>query len=137
MTISRSIALSIFVRLVLLATTNSTAQNTTAKTSQKEKVNSSFASYEKYIDEHMDAHLKEFIELVSIPSISSIPSYKPDAARTATWIMNKLKAIGMTTAQLIPTEGNPVVYGSWDKAPGKPTVIIYGHYDVQPVKESE
>ena len=43
----------------------------------------------------------------------------------------------MTTAQLIPTEGNPVVYGSWDKAPGKPTVLIYAHYDVQPVKESE
>lgn len=127
MTISKPIALATFVSLVLLANTNSTAQ----------KANSSLAPYEKYIDEHMDAHQKEFIELVSIPSISSIPSYKPDAARTATWIMNKLKAIGMTTAQLIPTEGNPVVYGSWDKAPGKPTVIIYGHYDVQPVKESE
>jgi acetylornithine deacetylase/succinyl-diaminopimelate desuccinylase-like protein len=137
MTISRSIALAIFVSLILLANTNSTAQNTNTKTSKKEKVNSSLASYEKYIDEHMDAHQKEFIELVSIPSISSIPSYKPDAARTATWIVNKLKAIGMTTAQLIPTEGNPVVYGSWDKAPGKPTVMIYGHYDVQPVTESE
>jgi acetylornithine deacetylase/succinyl-diaminopimelate desuccinylase-like protein len=51
--------------------------------------------------------------------------------------VKKLKAIGMTNAQLIPTEGNPVVYGSWDKAPGKPTVLIYAHYDVQPVKESE
>ena len=43
----------------------------------------------------------------------------------------------MTTAQTIPTDGNPVVYGSWDKEPGKPTVLIYAHYDVQPVKESE
>lgn len=43
----------------------------------------------------------------------------------------------MTTAQTIPTDGNPIVYGSWDKAPGKPTVLIYAHYDVQPVKESE
>ena len=85
----------------------------------------------------MNAHLKEFMELVSIPSISSIPSNKPDVARAATWIVKKLKAIGMTTAQLIPTEGNPVVYGSWDNAPGKPTVLIYAHYDVQPVKESE
>jgi len=137
MTISKSLALAIFVSLNLLAISNLTAQNTNAKTSKKGKVNSSLAPYEKYIDEHMDAHLKEFIELVSIPSISSIPSHKPDAARTATWIVNKLKAIGITIAQLIPTEGNPVVYGSWDKAPGKPTVLIYGHYDVQPVSESE
>ena len=137
MTISKSIALAIFVSLILWANTNSTAQDTNAKTSKKEKANSSLASYEKYIDENMEAHQKEFIELVSIPSISSIPSYKPDAARTATWIVNKLKAIGMTTAQLIPTEGNPVVYGSWDKAPGKPTVLVYGHYDVQPAEPLE
>ena len=58
-------------------------------------------------------------------------------AKAADWIVNKLKSIGMTTAQTIPTDGNPVVYGSWDKAPGKPTVLIYAHYDVQPVKESE
>jgi acetylornithine deacetylase/succinyl-diaminopimelate desuccinylase-like protein len=51
--------------------------------------------------------------------------------------VNKLKAIGVPTAQTIPTEGNPIVYGSWDKAPGKPTVLIYAHYDVQPVKEPE
>jgi acetylornithine deacetylase/succinyl-diaminopimelate desuccinylase-like protein len=51
--------------------------------------------------------------------------------------VNKLKAIGMTTAQAIPTDGNPIVFGSWEKAPGKPTVLIYAHYDVQPVKESE
>lgn len=137
MTVSKSLALAIFVSLSLLAITNSTAQNTNAKTSKKEKVNSSLASYEKYIDEHMNAHLKEFMELVSIPSISSIPSHKPDVARAATWIVKKLKAIGMTTAHLIPTEGNPVVYGSWNNAPGKPTVLIYAHYDVQPVKESE
>lgn len=137
MTISKSFALSIFVSLNLLIYTNSIAQNTNDKMVKKEKVNSSLTSYEKYIDERMDAHQEEFIQLVSIPSISSIASHNPDAARTATWIVNKLKAIGMTTAMAIPTEGNPVVYGSWDKAPGKPTVLIYGHYDVQPVKESE
>ncbi len=103
----------------------------------KEKVKSLLASYEKYIDDNNDRHLEEFMELVSIPSISSIPSHKPDAARAAAWILDKLKAIGMTTAQLVPTDGNPVVFGSWDKAPGKPTVLIYAHYDVQPVNESE
>ncbi|HMJ46581.1 MAG TPA: M20/M25/M40 family metallo-hydrolase, partial [Ferruginibacter sp.] len=137
MTISKSLALSIFLSLNLLANTNSTAQNTNSKISKKEQVKSSLASYEKYIDDNNDTHLKEFIQLVSIPSISSIPSNKPDVAKAADWIVNKLKAIGMTTAQSIPTDGNPVVYGSWDKAPGKPTVLIYAHYDVQPVKESE
>ena len=98
---------------------------------------SSFFAYEKYIDDNNDAHLKEFVELVSIPSISSIPANKPDVQRAANWIVNKLKAIGMTTAQAMPSGGHPVVYGSWDKAPGKPTILIYAHYDVQPVKESE
>jgi acetylornithine deacetylase/succinyl-diaminopimelate desuccinylase-like protein len=94
-------------------------------------------SYEKYIDDNNDAHLREFIELVSIPSISSIPANKPDVAKAADWIVNKLKSIGISTAQVIQTGGQPAVFGSWDKAPGKPTVLIYAHYDVQPVKESE
>ena len=109
------------------------AQNTKDKKEQK----SSLSSYEKYIDDTNEAHLKEFIELVSIPSISSIPANKSDVIKAADWIVNKLRAIGMTTAQAIPTDGNPIVFGSWDKAPGKPTVLIYAHYDVQPVKESE
>ena len=137
MTISKSLVLSIFVGSSLLANTSSTAQNNESETSKKEKVKSSLTSYEKYIDDNNDAHLKEFMELVSIPSISSIPSNKPDIDKAAAWIENKLKAIGMTTAQTIPTGGNPMVYGSWDKAPGKPTVLIYAHYDVQPANESE
>ena len=132
MTSSKFTTLLILFALTLFVTTVSTAQNTNAKTAKP-----SYTSYEKYIDDRMDAHIKEFIELVSIPSISSIPSHKPDVAKAGTWIVNKLKAIGITTAQLIANEGNPVVYGSWNKAPGKPTVLIYGHYDVQPVKESE
>jgi len=137
MTISKSLALPIFVTLNLLANTNSTAQNIKSKTSKKEQIKSSLTSYEKYIDANNDAHLKEFMELIAIPSISSIPANKPDVDKAAAWIVNKLKAIGMTTARTIPTDGNPMVYGCWDKAPGKPTVLIYAHYDVQPVKESE
>ena len=110
------------------------AQKTKAKS---EQVKSLLSSYEKYIDENNDAHLKEFMELIAIPSISSIPSNKPDVERAATWIVNKMKSIGITTTQTIPTGGHPVVYGSWEKAPGKPTVLIYAHYDVQPVKELE
>lgn len=109
------------------------AKDKSAKATQK----ISLTSYEKYIDANNDDHLKEFMELVAIPSISSIPANKPDVEKAAEWIVNKLKSIGITTAQTIPTDGNPIVYGSWEKAPGKPTVLIYAHYDVQPVKESE
>lgn len=137
MSISKFIAFLLFVGFSLFIYSNSTAQNASSKSVKNAQAKSSLTSYEKYIDDNNDRHLKEFMELVSIPSISSIPSYKPEVARAASWILNKLKAIGMTDAQLIPTEGNPVVYASWDKAPGKPTVLIYGHYDVQPVKESE
>ncbi|MBC7391575.1 MAG: M20/M25/M40 family metallo-hydrolase [Opitutaceae bacterium] len=136
MTISKKLALSFFVSLNLLTITNSIAQKTKSKTSKKEPVKSTLLSYEKYIDENNDAHLKEYLELVSIPSISSIPEHKADVAKAADWIVSKLKSLGMT-AQTLPTGGHPMVSGSWDKAVGKPTVLIYAHYDVQPVKESE
>jgi len=135
MAISKSVVLSILTGLSVFISASSIAQSTNANASTKDK--SSLASYEKYIDDNNDAHLKEYMEIISIPSISSIPDHKPDVAKAAAWIADKLRAIGMTNVQLIPTEGNPVVYGSWDKAPGKPTVLIYAHYDVQPVKESE
>ena len=86
MTISKSLALSIFVSLNLLANTNSIAQHTISKISKKEQVKSSLTSYEKYIDDNNESHLKEFIELVSIPGISSIPANKPDIDKTAEWI---------------------------------------------------
>ena len=125
----------IFLTIVSLSTnTQLLAQKATTK---KGTIKSAMPLYEKYIDDNMDAHLKEFVELVSIPSTSSIPANKADVAKTGAWIVNKLKSIGITSAELLPTAGNPVVYGSWNKAPGKPTVLIYAHYDVQPVKESE
>ena len=110
------------------------AQNKKVKNEQEK---ASVSSYEKYIDDNNDTHLKEFIELVSIPSISSIPAHKADVARAADWIVKKLKSIGIPIAKVRQTGGQPAVFGSWDKAPGKPTVLVYAHYDVQPVKESE
>jgi acetylornithine deacetylase/succinyl-diaminopimelate desuccinylase-like protein len=121
--------LSLITGILLFCCINAIAQQSAAKASMQ--------AYEKYIDEKMDARIKEFRELVSIPSISSIPAHKADVAKAGAWIVQKLKSIGMSSAELIPTAGNPVVFGSWNKAPGKPTVIIYAHYDVQPVKEAE
>lgn len=124
--------------LTLLILTNLSALISTNVLAQKMKPkNEPIKSYEKYIDDNNETHLKEFIELVSIPSISSIPAHKADVARAADWIVKKLKSIGIPIAQVIQTGGQPAVFGSWDKAPGKPTVLVYAHYDVQPVKESE
>ena len=134
MTKSKLLPLIFLTSLSLSASTQLLAQKATTK---KEQEKSAMPLYEKYIDDNMDAHLKEFVELVSIPGISSIPANKADVAKTGAWLVNKLKSIGITSAELLPTAGSPVVYGSWNKAPGKPTVLIYAHYDVQPVKESE
>ncbi len=128
---------SLLIGLLFCAFFNIKAQNINAIKVSKESAKTSIKSYEKYIDENNDKHLKEFLALVSIPSISSIPSNKPDVINTAAWIVNKLNSIGISNAKQLATDGNPVVFASWDKAPGKPTVLIYGHYDVQPVKESE
>jgi acetylornithine deacetylase/succinyl-diaminopimelate desuccinylase-like protein len=127
----------IFAILGLLASSHLKAQNSRSEVVKKDHLKTELLSYEKYIDENTAAHLKEYLEFVSIPSISSMPSHKSDIERAASWIVKKLKAIGMTTAETIPTKELPVVYGSWNKARGKPTVLIYGHYDVQPVKEAE
>jgi len=123
--------------LSVITSTYLKAQNSKTEDVKKDHLKMAFLSYEKYIDENSDAHLREYLEFVAIPSISSMPSHKSDIEKAASWIVNKLKAIGMTTAETIPTKGYPVVYGSWDKAPGKPTVLIYAHYDVQPVRETE
>jgi acetylornithine deacetylase/succinyl-diaminopimelate desuccinylase-like protein len=133
----QSLVRFVFLCLAVCIITNTIAQPSKPKNSKTEPVKPALAAYEKYIDDNNEAHLKEFIELISIPSISSIPAHKPDVQRAAEWIVNKLKSIGIPTAKIIPTGGQPAVFGSWDKAPGKPTVLIYAHYDVQPVKESE
>lgn len=76
------------------------------------------------------AELKEFL---SIPSISTLSEHKPDIQRAATWVADQMRRIGLEHAQILPTAGHPVVVADWLHAPGKPTLLIYGHYDVQPV----
>jgi len=90
MTTSKFLSLIFLTGLSLFIGTHLMAQNTKSKNNKKDPVKSAIPSYEKYIDDNMEAHLKEFIELVSIPSISSIPSHKPDVAKAGAWIVNKL-----------------------------------------------
>lgn len=87
----------------------------------------------KFVRDHRDQALAELKEVLAIPSVSTLPEHKPDMQHAAEWFAAKLKNIGMTRAEVMPTEGHPVVYAEWLGAPGKPTVLVYGHYDVQPV----
>jgi len=77
--------------------------------------------------------LEQLKELLRIPSISALPEHKDDIQKAADFVEAALKRAGMsTTTQVRRGEGNPLVYGAWTGAPGKPTVLLYGHYDVQP-----
>ena len=77
--------------------------------------------------------LTELKDFLRIPSISTLPEHKDDCRAAAKKLLNELTRIGMEHARLIESEGHPLVYADWLKAAGKPTVLIYGHYDVQPV----
>ncbi len=91
----------------------------------------------EYIDQHRDEHLHELFELLRIPSVSAKSEHKPDIQRAAQWIADKLTAIGMDGVEIIPTKLHPLVYAEWLRAPGKPTILFYGHYDVQPPEPVE
>lgn len=83
---------------------------------------------------HHQQHLDELKQLLSIPSISAQPQHKPDVERAAQWLADHLKAIGMTRAEVRATQGHPIVLAEWSNAgPDRPTLLVYGHYDVQPV----
>ena len=74
----------------------------------------------------------KLVEFASIPSVSTDPAHAPDIDRAARWVAAEVAAAGPFTVRVLPTAGNPVVYGEWLGAPGKLTVLVYGHYDVQP-----
>ncbi|HEY7679427.1 MAG TPA: dipeptidase [Terriglobia bacterium] len=85
-----------------------------------------------YIESNQDRLLDELKAFLRIPSVSTLPKHRPDVERACEFVAEKLRAAGMKNVQRIPTEGHPLVYGEWMGAPGKPTVLCYGHYDVQP-----
>ncbi len=87
----------------------------------------------KYLNENKDKFLNELFELIRIPSISSIEDHKPDMIRMAEALKTGLLAVGVDKAIVMPTEGNPVVYAEKIIDIDKPTVLVYGHYDVMPI----
>jgi acetylornithine deacetylase/succinyl-diaminopimelate desuccinylase-like protein len=79
-----------------------------------------------------DAHLSEFKEFLAIPSVSTSSAHKADVTRCGQWVAERLRRAGVPRVEIFPTPGHAIVYGEWLQAPGKPTVLVYGHYDVQP-----
>jgi acetylornithine deacetylase/succinyl-diaminopimelate desuccinylase-like protein len=86
-----------------------------------------------YVHTHRDRYVAELKEFLAIPSISALPERAADVARCAEWTADQMRQIGLEHVEPIATPGNPVVYGDWCHAEGAPTILFYGHYDVQPV----
>ncbi len=86
-----------------------------------------------FINLHRDRYVDELKEYLAIPSISALPQHAADVRRTAEWTSTEMTKVGLQNVRLIETPGNPVVYGEWLGAAGAPTILFYGHYDVQPV----
>jgi acetylornithine deacetylase/succinyl-diaminopimelate desuccinylase-like protein len=95
-------------------------------------------NYFEYIESNKNKFLEELIEFLKIPSISSDTSYNSDIIKCADWLVEHLQKIGLKNSKIIQTKGHPIVFSEWLEAGSdKPTVLIYGHYDVQPVDPLE
>ena len=86
-----------------------------------------------FINTSRDRYIEELKQYLAIPSISALPQHAPDVERAAEWSADEMRRIGLNNVKLVDTPGNPVVYGDWLGAEGAPTILFYGHYDVQPV----
>jgi acetylornithine deacetylase/succinyl-diaminopimelate desuccinylase-like protein len=91
----------------------------------------------EYIDSKRDENLSELKEFLRIPSVSTKSEHKPDVERAAQWVAGKLRGAGLENIEIVPTKMHPLVYGESLRAPGKPTILFYGHYDVQPAEPLE
>jgi acetylornithine deacetylase/succinyl-diaminopimelate desuccinylase-like protein len=86
-----------------------------------------------FIHTNRDRYVEELKDYLAIPSVSALPQHTADVRRCADWTAAEMQRVGLGNVRLIETPGNPVVYGDWLGAPGRPTILFYGHYDVQPV----
>src|SRR3990170_8177509 len=90
-----------------------------------------------YARENRERFVSELEEFLRIPSVSALPDHRVHIDRAADWLVEQLRAIGLN-AETLPVEGgHPMVYGERTDAPGRPTVLFYGHYDVQPAEPLE
>jgi acetylornithine deacetylase/succinyl-diaminopimelate desuccinylase-like protein len=85
-----------------------------------------------FVETNQDRFLDELKTFLRIPSISTLPEHAPDIRRAAEFVADSLRKAGLDNVEIIQTAGHPLIYADWLHAPGKPTVLCYGHYDVQP-----
>ncbi len=95
------------------------------------------AALEAHLDKTQAARLESYMAFLRIPSISALPEHAGDCRRAAEWLADALTVAGLEHAEVAETGGHPVVYADWLHAPDAPTVLVYGHYDVQPVDPLE
>ena len=88
--------------------------------------------WNEYLQENQGSVVDELLAFIRIPSVSALPAHAADVAAAGAWVHARLQAAGLEHVQTLPTGGHPVVYADWLHAPGAPTVLIYGHFDVQP-----
>lgn len=95
------------------------------------------STWQQYLVQHRERFLAELQEFLRIPSISFLPEHTADVRRAGEWVVGRMRAAGIPTVELLETGGHPVVYGEVLAGPEKPTILIYGHFDVQPVDPLE
>src|SRR6478609_4898819 len=93
------------------------------------------AALERHLEDTHHARLAGFEDFLRIPSISGIHEYAGDVRTAATWLADAMRTAGIENVALEETGGHPLVYGDWLHAEGAPTVLVYGHYDFEPVVE--
>lgn len=91
----------------------------------------------QYLEQHRDEFLEGLKTVLRIPSVSAQPAHRADVRRCAEHVAAELKRIGLSHAEVVDTAGHPVVFAEWMGAPGAPTMLLYGHYDVQPPEPLE
>jgi acetylornithine deacetylase/succinyl-diaminopimelate desuccinylase-like protein len=91
------------------------------------------AGLEAFLERTAPERLEDYLEFLRIPSIGTLREHAPDMERAARFVADRLTGMGIEHVEVSPTGGHPMVYGDWLHAEGAPTVLVYGHYDVQPV----
>ncbi len=88
--------------------------------------------------QHSEQYLNQLLDFIRIPSVSTLPERAADVRRAADWLASNMRQAGFERVEVIPTGGHPIVYAEWLKAgPSAPTVLVYGHYDVQPAEMAD
>jgi acetylornithine deacetylase/succinyl-diaminopimelate desuccinylase-like protein len=90
-------------------------------------------SWQEYLQQNRERFQQELVSFLRIPSISSLPEHADDVRRAGEWVAERMRNAGIPRVELLETGGHPVVYGECLRAPGKPTILVYGHFDTQPV----